>query len=109
MLGRVSDTHRRTRKVRRSHSLTFGDAVVKDDSITLRKHKWLGSDEPVRCAWHEVHVWTADGSFYIGAKNDKKTYAALSYIHVPNVHLLERVIRAGFKRGISSTERHSEF
>lgn len=80
--------------------LTFGDAVVKDDCVILRKHKWLGSDERVRCSWHEVHVWTADGSFCIGAQNDKKTYAALSYIHLPNVHILEQVIRVGFKRGI---------
>jgi len=80
--------------------LSFGDAVVKDDGVILSKHKWLGTGERVRCSWHDVHIWSADGSFCIGAQKDKKTYAALSYIHLPNVHILEQVIRVGFKRGI---------
>jgi hypothetical protein len=36
----------------------------------------------------------------MGAKNDKNIYSALSYIHVPNVHVLEHLIRLGFKQGI---------
>jgi hypothetical protein len=80
--------------------LTFGDAVVRDEGVILRKQKWLGSDERVRCSWQDVHVWSANGSFVIAAKDDKKTYAALSYIDLPNVHILERVIALGFKRGI---------
>jgi hypothetical protein len=80
--------------------LNFGDAVVRDDAVTLKRHKWMGADERVRCVWQELHIWSADGSFCIGAQNDKKVYAALSYIHVPNVHILEQAIRIGFKRGI---------
>lgn len=80
--------------------LGFADALVRDGDVTLQKHKFLGANERVRCTWDQVHVWTADGSFYIGAQKDKKTYAAMSYIHVPNVHLLEQAIRVGFKKGI---------
>lgn len=80
--------------------LAFADAVVRDGDVTLTKHKFLGANERVRCTWDQVHVWTADGSFYIGSQQDKKTYAGMSYIHVPNVHLLEQAIRAGFKKGI---------
>jgi hypothetical protein len=72
--------------------------VVRDDGITLTKHKFLGANEPVHCSWHQVQIWNADGAFYIGAKDDKKTYAGLSYIHVPNVHVLEQAIRMAFKK-----------
>lgn len=84
------------------NEVTFGDAVVRDDSVILKRHKWVGSGERVRCGWHQVQVWSADGSFVIGAKDDKRTYAALSYIHVPNVHILEHLIRMAFKKGIDN-------
>jgi hypothetical protein len=80
--------------------IAFADALVRDGDVTLTKHRFLGANERVRCTWDQVHVWTADGSFYIGAQKDKKTYAGMSYIHVPNVHLLEQAIRVGFKKGI---------
>jgi hypothetical protein len=86
--------------LKRGEQLNFGDAVVRDDCAILKRHKWMGSDERVQCKWQETHIWNADGSFCIGAQNDKKVYAALSYIHVPNAHILEQVIRIGFKRGI---------
>lgn len=44
-------------------------------------------------------MWSADGSFYIGVKDDRKTYAALSYQEANNAHVLEAVIRAAFKKG----------
>lgn len=81
--------------------LRFANAVIYDDGVVLKKHKWIGSGERLRCDWQEVHVWSQDGSFYIGAKNDKKVYADLSYIQVPNVHILEHTIHLGFKRGIT--------
>jgi hypothetical protein len=79
------------------------DAILArhNECVILKKHKFVGSDERVRCGWHQVQVWSADGSFVIGAKDDKKTYAALSCIHVPNVHILEHLIRLGFKKGIN--------
>lgn len=87
--------------LKKGQELDFGDAVVKDDCVILKKHKWLGSDERVRCAWHQVRIGSADGAFVIGAKEDKKSYAVLSYIHVPNVHVLESLIRIGFKKGVA--------
>ena len=78
--------------------LYFGDALLHDDGITLVKRKFLGANEQVRCAWGQVQIWSADGSFCIGSKDDKKTNVAISYIHVANTHLLEQAIRMAFKK-----------
>ena len=76
----------------------FGEAAVRDDGITLIKHKFLGSNEAVRYPWSQVQIWSADGAVVIGAKDDKKAYASLSYIQVPNAHILEQIIRMAFKK-----------
>jgi hypothetical protein len=78
--------------------LSFGDVLLHDDSITLVKRKLFGSNERVRFSWSHVHVWSADGSFCIGAKDDRKTNAGISYIHGNNTHVLERAVRMAFKR-----------
>jgi hypothetical protein len=78
--------------------IRFGEATLSDDGITLIKHKFLGANEKVRCTWGQVHVWSADGSFYIGAKDDKKTYVGLSYMDAANTHVLEAAIRMAFKK-----------
>lgn len=78
--------------------LHFGDALLHDDGITLVKRKFLGSNERVRCSWGQIHVWSADGSFCIGAKDDKKVNAGISYIHGANTHILEQAIRMAFKK-----------
>ena len=81
-------------------SFSFGDIQVEDDSVTLVRHKFFGSNERVRLSWHEVHVWSADGSFVIGQQSDKKVYGSASYIHAWNTHILEHIIRGGFKKGV---------
>lgn len=78
--------------------INFGEAVLQDDGVTLTKHKFFGANEAVRCGWGDVKVWSADGSFYIGAAEDKKTYVALSYIEQANTHILEQIIRMAFKK-----------
>jgi hypothetical protein len=78
--------------------LYFGEALLHDDGITLVKHKFIGSDEKVRCTWDEVKIWSEDGAFCIGAKDNKKTYVSISYIHVANTHLLEQAVRMAFKK-----------
>jgi len=78
--------------------LYFGEALVHDNGITLVKHKLLGANEKVRCSWGQTQIWNADGSFCIGAKDDKKTNVAISYIHVANTHILEQAIRMAFKK-----------
>ena len=80
------------------NEVRFGEATLRDDGVTLVKHKFLGANEKVRCSWAQVHVWSADGSFYIGSKDDKKTYVGLSYIHAANTHVLEQAIRMAFKK-----------
>jgi hypothetical protein len=86
-------------QLKANHQMQFGEALIGDAYVVLKKHKWIGS-EPVRCKWQQVHIWDQDGSFFIGASADKNTYAAVSYINVPNAHVLEYVIRVGFKQGI---------
>jgi len=44
-----------------------------------------------------VLVQTANGSFLIKSKSDSKTYDALSYINLNNIHVLEAAIRMFFK------------
>ena len=78
--------------------LYFGDALVHDDGITLVKHKFWGANERVQCTWGQVQIWSADGSFCIGSKDDKKTNVSISYIHVPNTHILEQLIRMAFRK-----------
>jgi hypothetical protein len=78
--------------------LCFGDALLHDDGITLVKHKFFGANEKVRCSWGQVHVWNADGSFCVGAKDDKKINVGISYVHVANTHILEQAIRMAFKK-----------
>lgn len=76
----------------------FGETALRDDGVTLIRRKFLRASEPVRCSWREVHIWTANGAFYIGAKADKKTYVGFSYIDTANTHVLEQAIRMAFKK-----------
>jgi hypothetical protein len=82
-------------------SLEFGDIKITDESVTLTKHKFLVSNERVRLGWDDVHVWNANGSFVIGKKDDNKTYGSAAYIENWNTHILEHVVRGGFKKGVS--------
>ena len=53
--------------------------------------------------WARARKWIATRpASPIGAKDDKKTYAALSYTHVANVHVLEHLIRFAFKKGVDN-------
>ncbi len=76
----------------------FGEASVRDDGVTLIKHKFWGANEPIRYSWGQVHVWSADGAFFIGARDDKKIYVGLSYINASNTHVLEQALRMAFKK-----------
>jgi hypothetical protein len=75
----------------------IGTAIVQDDHIRLIKHNLFEADESVLLSWSEVKVWSQDGAFNIASKNSDDTYAALSYINMPNVHILEQAIRVMFK------------
>ena len=85
-------------KLQAGNEVRFGEATLRDDGVTLIKHKFLGANEQIRCSWQQVNVWAADGAFFIGSSDDKKTYAGLSYIHADNAHVLEFLIRTAFKK-----------
>jgi hypothetical protein len=74
--------------------------TIEDRYVTLVKHKFLGANEKMRLPWSEVNVWSSNGEFVIGAKNDKKMYGSGSYKDQWNIHLLDHVIRSGFKKGV---------
>lgn len=78
--------------------IRMGEATIRDHEVELTRHKFFGANERVRCTWHQVQVWSTDGSFFIGAKEDRKTYAQLSYIETANTHILEQLIRIAFKK-----------
>ena len=87
--------------LKEGHALHFGDMLVEDGAVTLTKHKLFASNEKVRLSWGDVHVWSANGEFVIGSKSDKKTYGSASYMNHWNTHLLDHIVRAGFKKGIT--------
>jgi len=87
--------------LKEGRSLHFGDMLIEDSSVTLVKHKLLSSNENIRLPWSDVTVWSANGEFFIGSKSDKKTYGSASYMNHWNTHLLDHLIRSGFKKGIS--------
>lgn len=77
----------------------FGEAVLDDRGVKVPKRRLFRADERVYGTWDRIHVWDADGSFYIGVKGDKKAYAMLPYQEANNAHVLQTVIRAAFKKG----------
>jgi hypothetical protein len=84
--------------LRDGRDLHFGDALLHDDGITLVRRKFFGSNEPVRCSWSQVHVWSAEGCFWVGSKDEKKVNAGISYIAGANTHILEQAIRMAFMK-----------
>lgn len=84
------------RGLKAGNNYNFGDAVVDDAGVKLIKHKFL-SDETVYCPWGKTSIYSSNGSFFIQESEDKKTYSSMSYIHTPNVHVLESLIRMSFK------------
>jgi hypothetical protein len=86
-------------------TVQIGTAVVDDMGVTVPRHVFFGRSGPVRLQWHELHVWSGDGSFFIGSKMDKKAYAQMPYLSTANVHFLEYAIRLFFK---SKHERLSQ-
>lgn len=84
--------------LKEGRDLHFGDALLHDDGVTLVRRKFLGPNEKVHYTWSQVQIWSADGSFYVGAKGDRKIKAGASYIHGTNTHIIEQVIRMGLKQ-----------
>jgi hypothetical protein len=70
------------------------DSEALEDIFQSRKET---EAQKIRCSWEQVHIWSADGAFYIGAKDDQKTYVGLSYIHAANTHVLAQALQLAFK------------
>lgn len=83
-------------RLRAGQQVTIGDAVLTEEQVLLTHHKVFG-DDSVWCAWHDVKIWTGDGNFCIGLAKDDKVYVKLSYIGVPNAHVVEQILRIAFK------------
>lgn len=79
-------------------TIRFGDAVVGNDVVVLKRKKMFG-EEDVTCPWSQVSVSTLDGSLVIQGPPGSKASCALSYRDVNNVHFLELVIRKAFSDG----------
>ncbi|MCP5235362.1 MAG: hypothetical protein H6945_06440 [Zoogloeaceae bacterium] len=79
-------------------ALRFGNAILYDEGMALERRKFLRAREKVRCSWDRIHIWSADGSFCVGAKDDKDLSCAMSYIDIDNTHILEQAIRMAFKK-----------
>ena len=50
-------------KLKAGQQLTFGDVVVSDQFVILRKRAFLRSSEAVSYPWSKVRFWNADGRF----------------------------------------------
>ena len=83
-------------RLKQGEKIRFGDATIEDDGVVLLRHRMFRSSEPVRLTWHQTKIWSADGSFVIGSKDDRNVYVALPYLQISNVHVLENMIRAFF-------------
>lgn len=86
-------------RLRSGEAMRFGGAIVRDDGVTLVRHKMFGSNEPVVLSWHQVNIWSQEGSFFIGSRTDKKVYVGMSYQNDDNIPVLENLIRAFFNTG----------
>lgn len=78
--------------------LSFGGGKIRDDGVTLIKHKMFGANEAVHCPWSNTHIYSASGAFYVQAKDDKKAYIGSTYIEGRNTHIFEQLIRMAFKK-----------
>lgn len=77
--------------------LHIGDAVMIDIGVAVPRHVIFGNRDAVFLRWDELKVWSADGSFVISSKTDKKAYAQMQYLQTDNLHLVEHALRLFFK------------
>ena len=86
--------------LRKGQTLTYGDAVFDDMGVTLIRRKIFGANESAHFPWVQLQLRTQDGSLFIHARNDSKYYSSMSYLHTPNAHLIDHLIRLKFKTAV---------
>lgn len=82
----------------------FGDATLDDCGLHLlqyRRYRLSRADKQIFADWSQLRVWSAEGWFYVGVRDDMKTRLALKYQEANNAHILEAAIRAAFKNGLN--------
>lgn len=77
-------------------SFSIGGVTFDDKGIFLTKHKFFGNEKLFE-NWNNVSYGSYSGSLQIISINDKKAYVILSYLSIPNVHILEAMIRLSSK------------
>lgn len=90
------------------NSVVFGDMTVDDNGVMLGRRRLFGSNEKVHVGWGQVTVWSADGQFCIAKTDDKKLSGSVTYKDHWDTHLLEHVVRNGFKKGVRKLSDYLE-
>jgi hypothetical protein len=82
------------RGLRDGQRYAFGDAVVDDTGIQLRKRRLFRAGEHIYSPWLSVRHWSADGSLFVANRDEPKAYLSLPYQAANNAHVLEAAVRA---------------
>ena len=79
--------------------LRFGSVTLSDFGIELTRGHLFSADEKVFCRWSELVIGNGPGTFYVAKGDEKKVSESFSYQDEDNVHILEAIMRAFWKRG----------
>ncbi len=63
----------------------------------MKKKSFLSSEAAYR-RWNQVRYYSSNGSLFVVDKDDQKVAGSMSFMEVPNVHVLEAIIRLSFKK-----------
>jgi hypothetical protein len=76
-----------------NRDISFSDAILHDDGMTLHKFRWFKANEPMRFVWDELSTESSDGSLVIsGRRGNESATAHLSYKNEWNIHILDMII-----------------
>lgn len=85
--------------LKKGNKRNFGDSVVSDDRISLCSHGWFSSKRE-DCLWTDVRISCGPGYFQITSAEDNSLYTQIDYMRTYDTHILEQMLRVGFKKGI---------
>lgn len=89
------------RRLREGGTIAIPGGSIRDDGAVLTRRKLFGKDEVVVVPWNGLQVWTENGNFVIVKKGEPKVQAVMSYQNHDNTQVIENIIRAAFKNGMS--------
>ena len=79
-------------------SVAFGEALLRDTSVTLVRRRIFRANQLVDVNWKDVRIWSKDREFMIGSKTDKKIFTTHSYWKEGNVPVLENLLLLFFEK-----------